>query len=381
MARRAPARSPRAAAHKRSPRRRGRAHRRSVRWSASLRHGSQPRPPRNPAGSAPSPAPRCAAAARRPAAAGEAAAAVATETAARRRSSAPARAPTGAAVRNEHRAAAAIDVAPARCVAHIADQKSENEDDRQEEQKRKERIENTRGIVVTYGGLRLPIGSVAAEHADNALDAALDAAGEIAGLEPRDDGARDDDRGKRVGQRTLEPIAHLDAYFVLGRGDQKKNAVVLLRLAELPETEQLISVSLDIAALQRLDRGDDQLNAGFVFEAFEHLLEIVAGARLDDAGLVDDAAGERRKIKRQGGEHQAENEPGGRARRDRRAHQRTRPSAGRARLSGTTAEFHQNFTGGGLSEPSVAVNSAIGLLPEKKNFAHSKVGKVRSAVL
>ena len=25
--------------------------------------------------------------------------------------------------------------------------------------------------------------------------------------------------------------------------------------------------------MQRLDRGDDELNAGFVFEAFEHLLE------------------------------------------------------------------------------------------------------------
>jgi len=46
-----------------------------------------------------------------------------------------------------------------------------------------------------------------------------------------------------------------------------------------------------------------------------------------------------------------------------------------------TAQSHQNFTCGGLSDPSVAVNSAIGLLPVKKDFAHSTVGKVRSAVL
>ena len=42
---------------------------------------------------------------------------------------------------------------------------------------------------------------------------------------------------------------------------------------------------------------------------------------------------------------------------------------------------HQNFTAGGVSAPSLAVNSAIGLLPRKKVLAQSTVGKVRSAVL
>ena len=48
---------------------------------------------------------------------------------------------------------------------------------------------------------------------------------------------------------------------------------------------------------------------------------------------------------------------------------------------GMTTVMHQNFTCGGFSAPSVAVNSAIGLLPEKAVFAQSTVGKVRSAVL
>ena len=41
----------------------------------------------------------------------------------------------------------------------------------------------------------------------------------------------------------------------------------------------------------------------------------------------------------------------------------------------------QNFTCGGFSEPSLAVNSAIGLLPANAVFAQITVGKVRSAVL
>ena len=42
---------------------------------------------------------------------------------------------------------------------------------------------------------------------------------------------------------------------------------------------------------------------------------------------------------------------------------------------------HQNFTCGGFSAPSLAVNSTIGLLLEKTVFAQMTVGNVRSAVL
>jgi hypothetical protein len=49
--------------------------------------------------------------------------------------------------------------------------------------------------------------------------------------------------------------------------------------------------------------------------------------------------------------------------------------------SGMTNVIHQNFTCGGFSAPSLAVNSAIGFSPENAVFAQMTVGKVRSAVL
>ena len=64
--------------------------------------------------------------------------------------------------------------------------------------------------------LRLPIGGVAVEHADNAVHAALDAAGKVVGLEARNDGAGNDDGRQRVGERAFEAVADLDAYFMLG---------------------------------------------------------------------------------------------------------------------------------------------------------------------
>ena len=127
--------------------------------------------------------------------------------------------------------------------------------------------------------LRLPLGAVARKHADDAVDAALDAAGKIAGLEARHDGARDDDRRQRVGQRAFEAVADLDAHLVLVRRDQQQHAVVLLRLAELPDAEQLVGIGLDVAALQRLHRGDDELDAGLVFEVFELCLDARCAVR------------------------------------------------------------------------------------------------------
>ena len=74
---------------------------------------------------------------------------------------------------------------------------------------------------------------------------------------------------KRVRQRAFEPVADLDADLVLVRRDKKEHAVVLLRLPELPGAEQLVGISLDVAALQRFYRGDDELDAGFVFEILQ----------------------------------------------------------------------------------------------------------------
>ena len=59
------------------------------------------------------------------------------------------------------------------------------------------------------------------------------------------------------------------------------------------------------------------------------------------------------------------------------------PERARARspLRIVAAVNAQNFTSGGVCAPSLAVNSAIGLLPRKKVFAQSTPGKVRSSVL
>jgi hypothetical protein len=78
----------------------------------------------------------------------------------------------------------------------------------------------------------------------------LDAARKITGLKAWNDGARNNHRRQSVGQRAFEAVANLDAHFVFVRRNEKKNAVVLLRLAEFPVAEQLIGVGLDVAALQ-----------------------------------------------------------------------------------------------------------------------------------
>ena len=184
--------------------------------------------------------------------------------------------------------------------AGIVDQIPADEEDQQKEQDRKQFVEVALGIVLPDVDLALPVRGVAAQDADDAVDAAADAAGKIAGLEPRHDRARNDHRRQRVGQRTFKPVADLDADLVLVRRDQQENAVVLLRLAELPGAEQLVGVSLDVAALQRFDGGDDQLNAGFVFKVFQLGLKLAAAFRRHDIGLIDHTAGQRRKVEREG---------------------------------------------------------------------------------
>ena len=87
--------------------------------------------------------------------------------------------------------------------------------------------------------------------------------------------------------------------MLVGR-DQKQHAVILLCLAELPEAEELIGVGLDVAALQRLHRGDNELDAGFVFERLQLGFKRALVGRRNDVGLIDDAAGERGEV--EGGE-------------------------------------------------------------------------------
>ena len=182
---------------------------------------------------------------------------------------------------------------------------------------------------------------------------------------------------ERVGQRAFEAVADLDAHAALVRRHQQQDAVVLVGLAELPGAEEVVGVGLDLLPLQRSDGGDDELDAGLRLEIGELRLDRGLGLRREDAGLVDDAAGERREGQRRR-ERRDEDERDGEERACRDARRR---SARRVVGPVIAASPHQNFTAGGVSAPSLAVNSAIGLLLRKKVLAQSTPGKVRSAVL
>ena len=100
-------------------------------------------------------------------------------------------------------------------------------------------------------GPRFPFRRIGRQHGDDVVDAARDAVTEIAGLEPRRDGVGDDDLRQRVGQRAFEAIADLDPHAMLVRRHQQQDAVVLVRLAQLPCAEQLVGVGLDLLPFQR----------------------------------------------------------------------------------------------------------------------------------
>jgi hypothetical protein len=83
----------------------------------------------------------------------------------------------------------------------------------------------------------LPASRVAVKHANDPVDATLDASGKIAVLEVWDDRAGNNDRRNRVGEGAFKAVADLDTHLVLGRRDEKQYAIVLLRLAEFPGAE------------------------------------------------------------------------------------------------------------------------------------------------
>ena len=138
------------------------------------------------------------------------------------------------------------------------------------------------------------------------------------------------------------------------RRDQQQHAVVFLRLAKFPESKQSIGVGLDVAALQRFYRRDNELNAGLILELLKLCFERAAALRADDIGLIDHTAGQRRIVEREGNERRkAENDCGN--------------WYSGASHCGGLLKF-QNFTVGGFS-------------PENAVLAQITFGKVRSAVL
>ncbi len=152
---------------------------------------------------------------------------------------------------------------------------AEDEHDEQEDQERRDRVEQRRVLLGAHVlGLRLPLGRVGRERGDDVVDAPRHAAVEVAGLEAGRDGVGDDQARDGVGQRALEAVADLDAHPPFLRRDQEQGAVVLLSLAELPETEQLVGVRLDLLAIERRDGRDHELDAGLLLEVGELALEV-----------------------------------------------------------------------------------------------------------
>ena len=109
----------------------------------------------------------------------------------------------------------------------------------------------------------------------------------------------------QIGERAFEPVADLDAHLAFVRRHDQQHAVVLVLLADLPLAAELIAVILDRGALQRFERHHDKLVGRFGFEVGELLRQRRALRRVEDIGLVDDAAGQRGERERQRGDRDA----------------------------------------------------------------------------
>ena len=210
----------------------------------------------------------------------------------------------------------------------------------------------------------MPIGGIGGQHGDDVVDAARHAAIEIACLESRRDRVGDDDLRSRVRQRAFKAVADLDANAMLLGRDEEQRAVILLRLAQLPGAKQRVGVGLDLLALERGNRRDDELDARLALQRRELAFEGAALIGRQNIGRVDNAPGQDGEIRR------------------RRERQRRRQQQRQQRRKPTRrANRAQNFTFGAASEPLSAVNSTNGLLPLKNVDAQITLGNVRSAVL
>ena len=155
---------------------------------------------------------------------------------------------------------------------------------------------------------------------------------------------------------------------MLGRRHQQQQAVVLLRLAQLPEAEEIVGVGLDFLSAEARHGRHDELDAGLRLEIGKLALQRGAGLFRQHGGAVDHAAAQRRKIVGGLGE---------RAREQKREEQRERAQrSGRHRRRPP-----QNFTFGAACDSASAVNSAIGFSLRNTVEAQITLGNVRSDVL
>ena len=177
---------------------------------------------------------------------------------------------------------------------------------------------------IRLGGLgwRLQLG-------DEGVGAGGDPAGKVVGAETGQDRVADDLAGQRVGQDAFHAVADLDPDLVLGRRDEKDDAVIGALLADMPGAAEADAIFLDVVALEARDGGDDELAMRRRLERRQLLGQLGLLRRLQQIGGVDHPAGQRRKGLRQ---RRRGEEEGGKEQQERRAPSARRPSrAGRAR--------------------------------------------------
>jgi hypothetical protein len=138
---------------------------------------------------------------------------------------------------------------------------------------------------------------VSQQHVLEVAHAGADAAGEVAAPKRRQDRVLDDELAQEVGDDGLQPAPDLDANAALVGRDDEQHAVVAAGLADAPSAAELVAEVLDLVALQRWQRDDDELVARLLLERGELRLDRGPVLGLQQTRVVDDAAGELGKIR------------------------------------------------------------------------------------
>ena len=122
----------------------------------------------------------------------------------------------------------------------------------------------------------------------------VEAAGEVAGLERRQDLLADDAAGGDVGDRALQRRRDLDVDVAVVLGDRQQQAVADFLAAQLPARGDALRERGDVLGPRRRHDQDHDLRAALLLDRRELGAERLGLRRRQRRGLVDDAAGEDR---------------------------------------------------------------------------------------
>ena len=198
------------------------------------------------------------------------------------------------------------------------------------------------------GGLLLRFGRRQAHRLDDLVGSGCDPAAIVARLEARQDGFADDHARHRVGQEHAGAVAGLDPHLLLVRSDKQDDAVIFLRVAELPVAAQAIAIILDRPPFEAVDRRDDKgaSRLGIKRLGFRIEVELLLGPQ--EVRLVDNR---RLAVLRKG------------LRRSRRRQRNQRQPQDAARRSCSPQPVVLKSTLGAFCEPAAASNGTLGLAP------------------